>query len=115
MTSLDSILKNIDITLPTKVCLVEVMVFPVVMYEYKSWTIKNAEHQRINAFKLWCWRRNLESPMDSKEIKLVNPKGNQPGIFIGRAGPEAEAPILWYFGHLMQKADSMGKTDGGKD
>ena len=53
--------------------------------------------------------------MDSKEIKLVNPKGNQPGLFIGRAGPEAEAPILWYFGHLMQKADSMGKTDGGKN
>ena len=91
------------------------MIFPVVMYGCESWTIKNAEHQRINAFKLWCWRRNLESPMDSKEIKLVNPKGNQPGIFIGRAGPEAEAPILWYFGHLMQKADSMGKTDGGKD
>ena len=76
MTNLDSILKSRDITLPTKVCLDKAMVFPVVMYGCKSWTIKKAEHQRIVAFKL-CWRR-LEISWDSKEIKLVNPKGNQP-------------------------------------
>ena len=77
MTNLDSILKSRDITLPTKVCLVKAMVFPVAMYGYESWTIKKAEHRRTDAFELWCWRR-LESPLDCKEIKPVNPKGNQP-------------------------------------
>ena len=76
MTNLDSILKSRDITLPAKVHLVKAMVFPVVMYGCESWTIKKAEHQRIDAFELWCWRR-LESPLDYKEIKQVNPKGNQ--------------------------------------
>ena len=76
MTNLDSILKSRDITLPAKVCLVKAMVFPVVMYGCESWTIKKAEHQRIDDFELWCWRRLL-SPLDSKEIKLVDPKGNQ--------------------------------------
>ena len=76
ITNLDSILKSRDYTLPTKVCLVKVMIFPVVMYGCESWTIKNAERQRINAFEMWCWR-TLESPLDCKEIKLVNPKGNQ--------------------------------------
>ena len=76
MTSLESILKSIDIALSTKVCVVKAMVFPVVMYECESWTIKKAECQRIDAFELWCWRRLL-SPLDSKEIKPVNPKGNQ--------------------------------------
>ena len=76
MTDLDSLLKNRDITLPTKVCLIKAMVFPVVMYGCESWTIKKAEHRRIDAFELWCWRR-LESPLDSN-IKPVNPKGNQP-------------------------------------
>ena len=76
ITNLDSILKSRDYTLPTKVCLVKVMIFPVVMYGCESWTIKNAERQRINAFEIWCWR-TLESPLDCKEIKLVNPKGNQ--------------------------------------
>ena len=76
MTNLDCALKSTDITLPTKVCTVKVMVFPVVTYRYESWTIKKAECQRINAFELWCWRRLL-SPFDRKEIKLVNPKGNQ--------------------------------------
>ena len=75
ITNLDSILKSRDYTLPTKVCLVKVMIFPVVMYGCESWTIKNAERQRINAFEMWCWR-TLESPLDCKEIKLVNPKGN---------------------------------------
>jgi len=69
------------------------MVFPVVMYGCEGWTIKQAEHWRINAFEMWCWRK-LESPLDCKEIKPVNPKGNQPWIFIGRTDAEAEAPIL---------------------
>ena len=77
MTNLDSIFKSRDITLPTKVCLVKTMVFPVVMYGCESWTVKKAEGQRIDAFELWCWRI-LESPLDCKEIQLVNPKGNQP-------------------------------------
>ena len=77
MTNLDSIFKSRDITLSTKVRLVKAMVFPGVMYGCESWTVKKAEHRRIDAFELWCWRR-LESPLDSKEIKQVNPKGNQP-------------------------------------
>ena len=75
MRNLDSALKSRDITLPTKVCLVKAMVFPVVMYRCDSWAIKKAKSQRIDAFELWCWRK-LESPLDCKEIKLVNPKGN---------------------------------------
>ena len=77
MTNLDSILKSRDITLPTKFCLVKAMVFPVVMYGCGSWTIKKAECRRIDAFELWCWGR-LESPLDCKEIKTVNVKGNKP-------------------------------------
>ena len=76
MTNLDSILKSRDITLPIKVSLVKAMVFPGVMYGYASWTINKAEHQRIDAFELCCWR-TLESPLDSKEIQLVHPKGIQ--------------------------------------
>ena len=76
MTNLDSILKSRDITLVTNVCIAKVMVFPVFMYECESWTIKKLEHQRIDAFELWCWR-TLESPLDCKEIKPVHPKGNQ--------------------------------------
>ena len=72
MTNLGSIFKSRDVTLPTKVHLVKAMVFPVFMYECESWTIKKVEHQRIDAFKLWCWRRLLRIP-DSKEIKAVNP------------------------------------------
>ena len=93
MTNLDSIFKSKDISLPTKVCLVEAMVFPVVMYGCESRTIKKAECRRIDAFELWCWR-TLEGPLDCK-IKLVNPKGNQSCIFIGRTDAEAETPILW--------------------
>ena len=77
MRNLDSVLKSQDTTLLTKVHIVKAVVFPVVMYACESWTIKKAECQRINAFKLWCWRRLL-SPLDSKEIKAVNPKGDQP-------------------------------------
>ena len=76
MTSLDSILKSRDITLPTKVHLVKTMVFPVVMYGCENWTIKKAERQRIDAFELWCWS-TLESPSDCKGIQQVNPKGKQ--------------------------------------
>ena len=97
MTNLDSILKSRDITLSTKVCLIKATVFPVVMYGCESWTIKKAEHQRIDAFKLRCWR-TLESPLDSKEIQPVHPKGDQSWVFIGRTGVEAETPVL---GHLM--------------
>ena len=94
MTNLDSILKNRNITLLTKVHIVKAMIFPVVVYGCESWTIKKAECQRTDAFELWCWRRIL-IPLDSKEIKPVNPKGNQPSIFIGRTDAEADAPILW--------------------
>ena len=76
MTNLDSILRSRNITFPTKVCLVKAMVFPVVIYGCESSTMKKAEHQRIDAFELWCWRR-LESPLDCKEIQPVHPKGNQ--------------------------------------
>ena len=95
MPNLNSVLKRRDITLLTKVHIVKAMVFPVVMYRCESWTIKKAEHWRIDAFELWHWRRTvmLESPVDCKEIKPVNPKGNQPWIFTGRT--DAEAPVLW--------------------
>ena len=94
MTNLDSILKSRDITLPTKVHLVKAMVFPVVMYGCESWTVKEAEHQRIDAFELWCWRRLL-SPLACKEIQPVHSKGDQSWVFIGRNDAEAETPILW--------------------
>ena len=94
MINIDSILKSRDITLSTKVCLVKAMVFPVVMYGCESWTVKKAEHRRIDAFELWCWR-TLESPMDCKEIQPVYPKGDQSWVFIGRTDFEAETPILW--------------------
>ena len=95
MTNLDSILKSRDITLPTKVHLVKGMVFPVIKYGCEGWTVKKAEHQRIDAFELWCWRRLLESPLDCKEIQPVHPKGDQSWLFIGRTDAEAETPILW--------------------
>ena len=77
MTNLDSIFKNRNITLPTKVHLVKAMVFPVVMYGYESWTIKKTEHRRIDAFELWFLEKTLESPLDCKEIQPVHPKGHQ--------------------------------------
>ena len=86
MINLDSILKSRDIALPTKVYLVKAMVFPVVMYGCESWTIRKAEHRRIDAFELWCWRRLQGDPTS-------HPKGNQSWIFIGRT--DAEAPTLW--------------------
>ena len=93
MTTLDSILISRDITLPTEVRLVKSMVFPVVMYGCESWTIQKAEHQRIDAFDLWCWRR-LESPLDCKEIQPVHPKGDHSWVFIGRTDAKAETPII---------------------
>ena len=94
MTNLDSILKSRGITLPTKVRLVEAMVFPVVMYGCESWTVKKAEHWRIDAFELWCWRR-LASPLDYKKMQRVHPKGDLSWVFIGRTNVEVETPILW--------------------
>ena len=94
MTNLDRILKSRDITLPTKVHLVKAMVFPVVMCGCESWTMKKAEHRRIDAFEVWCWRR-FESPLDCKEIQPVNPKGNQSWIFILMTDVEAQTWILW--------------------
>ena len=84
MTNLEiRILKNRDIIFPTKILTVQAMLFPEVMYRCEIWTTKKAERQRIDPFKLWCWRR-LESPLDCKQVKQVNPKGNQPWIFTGR-------------------------------
>ena len=94
MTNLDSILKSRAIILPTKVCLVKAMVFPVVMYGCESWTVKKAEHQRIDAFEVWL-EKTLVSPLDCKEIQPVHPKGNQSWVFIGRTDAEAETPIFW--------------------
>ena len=95
MTNLDSILKSRDITLSTKVRLVKAMVFPVVMYGCESWTVKKAEHQRIDAFETVVLEKTLESPLDCKEIQPVHPKGDQSWVFIGRTDAEAATAILW--------------------
>ena len=107
MTNLDNILKSRDITLPTKVRLVKAMVFPLVMYECESWTIKKDERRRIGAFELRCWRRLLKCPLDCKEIQPVHPKGDQSLVFAGRTDVEAEASILWPHD---RRADSVEKT-----
>ena len=91
MTNLDSILKSRDITLPTKIRLVKAMVFPVVMYGCESWTVKKAEHRRIDTFVL---EKSLESPLDCKEIQPVHPKGDQSWVFIAGTDAEAETPVL---------------------
>ena len=93
--NLDSIFKSKDISLLTKVHMVKALTFPAVMYRCESWTIKKAEHQRIDAFKLWGVEKTLESLLDCKEIKWVNLKGNQHWIFILWSNAEAKAPILW--------------------
>ena len=98
MTNIDSIFKSRDITLPTKVHLVKAMVFPVVMYGCESWTVKKAEHQRIDAFELWCWRRLLRVPWDCKEIQPVHSKGDQPWVSLEGMMLKLK---LQYFGHLM--------------
>ena len=92
MTNLDSIFKSRDITLPTKVCLVKAMVFPVVMYGCESWTIKKAECQRIDVFELWCWRRLLRLPWTARR---PNQSILKEWVFIGKTDVEAETPILW--------------------
>ena len=99
MINLDSILKSRDIILPTKVCIVKAMVFPVVMYRCESWTIKKGEHRRIDASELWCWRRLLRVPWTARRSNqsiLKDPsKGDQSWVFIGRTDVKADTPILW--------------------
>ena len=108
MTKLDSVWKTGNITLPTKVHIIKAMVFPIVMHGCEDWTLKKAEHQRIDAFKLWYWRRLLRVPWG---IKPVHSKGNQPRIFTGRT--DAEAPVLW---PPDAKSWLIGKDlDAGKD
>ena len=106
MTSLDSILKSIDITLPTKVCLVKAMVFLVVMYGCESWTVKKAEHRRIDAFELWCWRRLLRVPWTARSNQSIL-KEISPGISLEGMIVKLK---LQYFGHLMRRVDSLEKT-----
>ena len=107
MTNLDSIFKSRDITLSTKVRLVKAMVFPIVMYGCASWTIKEAEHQRIDVFELWCWRRLLRAPWTARRsnqsiLKEVSPGCSLEGLMLTLKRQ--------YFGHLMQRADSFEKT-----
>ena len=107
MTNLDSIWKSRDITLPTKVCLVKAMVFPVITYGCESWTIKNAEHLRIEAFELWCWRRLLRVPWTARRsnpsiLKEISPEYSLEELMLKLK--------LQYFGHLIWRADSLEKT-----
>ena len=95
MTNLDSIFKSRSITLPRKVCLVKAMVFPVVMYGCVSWSVKKAEHRRIDAFELWCWRRLLRVPWSARRSNQSVLKEIKSWVFIGRTDVEAETPILW--------------------
>ena len=107
MDNLDSIFKSRDITLPTKVHLVKAMVFPVVMYGCESWTVKKAEHQRINAFELWCWRRLLRVPWTARRSNQSTLREISPGCSLEGLMLKLK---LRYFGHLMQRADSFEKT-----
>ena len=107
MTNLDSILKSRDITLPTKVCLVKVLVFPVVMYGCERWTIKKAECQRSDAFELWCWRRLLRVPWTARRSNQSILKEISPGCSLEGRMLKLK---LQYFGHLMRRADSFEKT-----
>ena len=111
MTNVDSILKSRDISLPTKVCLVKAMVFPVVIYGCEIWTIKKAEHQRTDAFELWCWKRLLRVPWTARSnqsiLKEISPEYLLEGLMLKLK--------LQYFGHLMLKTDSLETTHAGKD
>ena len=107
MTNLDSILKSRDITLPTRVCLVKAMIFPVVMYGCESWTIKKAECWRMDTFKLWCWRRLLRVPWTARRSNQSILKEISPGCSLERMMLKLK---LQYFGHLMKRADSFEKT-----
>ena len=117
MTNLDIILKSRDIALPTKVCLVKAMVFPVVMYGCESWTVKKAEHRGIDAIELWCWRRLLRVPWTARRSNQSILKEISPGCSLEELMLKLQ---LQYFGHLMQKADSfektlmLGKIEGGR-
>ena len=107
MTNLDTVLKSRDITLPTKVCLIKAMVFPVVMYGCESWTVKKAECRRINAFELWCWRGLLRVPWTARRsnqsvLKEISPEYSLEGLMLRLK--------LQYFGHLMQRVDSLENT-----
>ena len=107
MTNLDSILKSRDITLPTKVCLVKALVFPVVMYRCECWTVKKAEHRRIDAFELWCWRRLLRVPWTARRsnqsmLKEISPEYSLEGLMLKLK--------LQYFDYLMRRVDSLEKT-----
>ena len=107
MTNLDSILKSRDITLPTKIHILKAVVFPVVIYGCESWTIKKTEHQRIDAFELWCWRRLLRVPWTARRsnqsiLKEINPEDSLEGLMLKLK--------LQFFGHLMQRTDSFEKT-----
>ena len=106
MTNLDSIFKSRDITLPTKVCLVKAMVFPVVMYGCESWTVKKAERQRIDFFELWCWRRLLRVPWTARRSNQSILKEIIPGISLEGMMLKLRLP---YFGHLMQRVNSLEK------
>ena len=112
MTNLDSIFKTRDITLPTKVHLVKAMVFPGVMYGCDSWTVKKAERQRIEAFELWCWRRLLRVPWTARRSNQSILKEISPGISLEGMMLKLK---LQSFGHLMWRADSLEKTDAGRD
>ena len=107
MANLDSIFKSRDITLPTKVCLVKAMVFPVVMYGCESWTGKKAEHRRIDAFEVWCWRRLLRVPWTARRSNQSILKEISPGISLEGTMLKLK---LQYFGHLMRRVDSLEKT-----
>src|SRR5574341_1199258 len=107
MTNLDSIFKSRDITLPTKVRLVKTMVFPVVMYGCESWTVKKAEHRRIDAFEQWCWRRLLRVPWTVRRSNQSILKETSPGCSLEGLMLKLK---LQYFGHLMQRVDSLEKT-----
>ena len=107
MTNLDSMLKSRDITLPTKVCLVKAMVFPVVMYACESWTVKKAEHWRIDALELWCWRRLLRVPWTARRSNQSILKEISPGISLEGMMLNLK---LQYFGYLMRRVDSLEKT-----
>jgi len=107
MTNLDSIFKSRDITLPTKFCLVKAVIFPMVMYGCESWTVKKAEHQRIDAFELWCWRRLLRVPWTARRSKQSILKDISPGISLEGMMLKLK---LQYFGHVMRRVDSLENT-----
>ena len=112
MTNLDSILKSKEIALPTKVCTVKAMVFPAVMYGCESWSIKKAEHQKMDAFELWCWRRLLRVPWTARRsnhsiLKKISSEYSLEGLMLKLE--------LQYLDYLMRRADSLEKTDAGKD